>query len=145
MDRLHLSKLPKELIIEILLKVNEYEIYKISIRYYDFIYGEFYVKCRSEDELNKIITKTDNIKSAIISLWRNYIFADMTILINTLDDDIIFWNYHCSGSLKLEKGWEEIRIDDFDSIASRLFPQILQAWMDAELDGIFITKLDIIS
>ena len=145
MDRLQLSKLPKEIIIEILLKVNEYEIYKIIIKMDDFIYGEFYIKCRSENEINEIMTKSDNIKSAIISLWRNYIFIDMTILINTVNDDIIFWNYHCSGSVRLEKGWEEIRIDQFDSIASRLFPQMLQAWMDTGLDGIFIMKLNIIS
>ena len=145
MDRLHLSKLPKDIIIEILLKVNEYKIYKISIRHYDFIYGEFYVKCRSENELNKMIV-SDNIKSTIIKFWKMFFVEndDINIFINSADD-ITFWHYHNQGPVSLEKEWEVINVSQFDSTVSRLFPQILQVWMESELEGIFITKLDIIS
>ncbi len=133
--------MPKDILIEILLKVNKYEIYKIDIK----DYGEFYVKTDSENQLQKIICESTEIRSAIIKLWKRYIVCnDMTIITNKINIDIIIWNYHRSGSVRLEEGWEEINIDTFDSITLQFFPQILELW-NLQYDDISITKLNIIS
>ncbi len=68
----------------------------------------------------------------------------MTIITNKINIDIIIWNYHRSGSVRLEEGWEEIKIATFDSITLQFFPQILELW-NLQYDDISITKLNIIS
>ena len=47
MNRMELSKCPRDVLIEILLKTNKWEYYKIRIG--DINVNEFYVKCKSKE------------------------------------------------------------------------------------------------
>lgn len=138
---MELSKCLRDVLIEILLKTNKWEYYKIRIG--DINVNEFYVKCRSKDEVMKIMAENGNIKSEIIDFWKTF-DSDIDILISTSDNEIIFWNCHNWGNVNT-KYWRSLLDDDFESIVSPRFPELLQAWMNTELEGISIEKLDMIT
>ena len=135
---MELSKLSRDMLIEILLKTNKWEYYKISV-----IGREFYIKCRSKDEVIKIIVENDDIRCAIIKFWEIF-DDDIDILINSNTGEIIFYSYHCSGTPS--KDWRSILFDeDFKSTIVPRFSEILKYWFETELKGISIEKIDMIS
>ena len=91
----------------------------------------------------KIIAENENIKSEIIDFWKTF-DSDIDILISTSDNEIIFWNCHNWGNVNT-KYWRSLLDDNFESIISPRFPELLQAWMNTELEGISIEKLDMIT
>ena len=141
MKRIELSKCPRDVLIEILLKTNTWRYYKIRIG--DINVREFYVKCRSKVEVMKIMAENENIKFEIIDFWKTF-DSDIDILISTSDNEIIFWNCHNWGNVNT-KYWRSLLDDNFESIVSSRFPELLQAWMNTELEGISIEKLDMIT
>jgi hypothetical protein len=133
---MELSKLPKDILIEILLKVNKWEYYKISILNRE----DFYLKCQSKGDVMKFIAKSTNIKSMIMDIWKNH--NDIDLYINTEGMEIFFHYYHC-GSIPDEK-WEQNLHRNLESIVSPLFPKVLEQWMETGLSGISIDKIDMI-
>ena len=141
MNRMELSKLSKDMLIEILLKANKWEYYKIVVKDH-----EFYVKCRSKDEVTKIMTENDDIKSCIIDYWKTFKnHYDLDILYNNITNEIIFYSYHGGGTPAKE--WRSITIDeDFKSIVSSRFSELLDKWLFWEPEeGISIHKINMFS
>ena len=138
---MELSKVSKDMLIEILLKTNKWEYYKIIINGTDF-----YVKCRSKDDLTKIMTENDDIKSCIIDYWKTFKdHYDLDILCNNITNKIIFYSYHGSGTPAKE--WRSITIDeDFKSIVSSRFSEVLNEWFLSEPEErISIQKINMCS
>ena len=135
MNRMELSKLSKDMLIEILLKANKWEYYKIVVKD-----QEFYVKCRSKDEVTKIMTENDDIKSCILDYWQTF-----KVLYNNITNEIIFYSYHGGGTPAKE--WRSITIDeDFKSIMSPRFSELLDKWLFWEPEeGISIEKINMFS
>ena len=141
MNQMQLSKLSKDMIIEILLKTNQWEFYKIDIRNWSSYIGTFYVKCRSKDEVMKIMTESEDIKCAIMKFWKTF-DDDVDILVNNDTNEIFFYSYHNSGTPN--KNFSSV-YKNFEFIVSPRFPELLKAWMETELEGIFIERIEMIS
>ena len=132
------SKLPKDLLIKILLKVKEEKIYKVKIGY---ISKMMYVKARSKDEVVKLMCECKEIKSTIIETWYNE-FNGIAVNINT--HEVVYWN--CANNPFMhDDDWEELDLDftDLFILEPERFNQILTDYMKNE--NISIEEIKLIS
>ena len=89
-----LSKLPKDLLIKILLKVKEETIYKLKIREEYNKKHTFYVKATSRNDVIEKIRKNKEIRSVFIELWKNESeYSDICLYINIETGQIKRCNY----------------------------------------------------
>ena len=147
MDIVQLSKLPKELIIDILFKVNEGNFYKVSIRdeYREESLQEFYVKCISEDDIIKMIPQCDEIKRGIIKFWRDYRFDDYSyfqFFTNHNNDELSICN--CRYISPNSEEWRPVKIEEFDALVYQLFDQPFKDWLIVFPEDISIKKIDVL-
>lgn len=147
MNRIELSKLPKELIIEILLKVNEWNFYKVSIRdeYREESLQEFYVKCACEDDVIKMIPQCDEIKRGIIKFWKDCRFDGYSyfqFFINHNNDELSICN--CRYISPNPEEWRPATIEEFDTLAYQLFDQPFRDWLIVFPEDISIKKINIL-
>lgn len=128
-----LSKLPKDLLIKILLKVKEEKIYKVKIGYNSKM---MYVKARSKDEVVKLMCECKEIKSAIIETWCDEFNG---IAVNSNTHEVVYWNCANNPFMHLH-GWEEIDLLNLEPVT---FNQILFDYMKNE--NISIEEIKLIS
>ena len=130
-----LSKLPKDLLIKILLKVKEEKIYKVKIGYNSKM---MYVKAQSKDEVVKVMCECKEIKSAITETWCDE-FNGIALNINTRG--VVYWN--CANNPFMnEDDWEELDLTDLFILEQERFNQILTDYMKNENISIEEIKLN---
>ena len=108
MLQVRLSKLPKDLLVKILLKVKEEKIFKVKIGYNSKM---IYVKARSKDVV-KVMYECKEIKSTIIETWYNE-FNGIAVNINTRE--MVYWNCANNPFMHLH-GWEEIDLLNLEPV-----------------------------
>ena len=142
MNEIELSKLPKDLIIDILLKLNEGNFYKIVLKdFNEETVQEYYVKCVSEDDVIQYIPRCEEIKLSILKIWKEQHEkpSNCMFYLNLKNGKIYYLNYRRHNWSPLE--WKQIRDEEFDTMAYEHFHQL---FYDLFVEYISIKKIDIL-
>ena len=90
-----LSKLPKDLLVKILLKVKEEKIYKVKIRN-GHKKDTFYVKAQSRDDVNETMRNNKEIRSTILEMFKDESdHSDICLYVNMHTQKVQRLNYRC--------------------------------------------------
>ena len=123
-----LSKLPKDLLVKILLTVKEEKIYKLKIRE-EYKKRTFYVKATSRDDVIEKIRNNKEIRSVLIELWKNECdHSDICLYINIETGQIKRCNYRCMNHVLL-MSWYVLQ--DFDLLEMQ-FDDLFHDYMGRE-------------
>ena len=111
-----LSKLPKDLLVKILLKIKEEKIFRLKIRE-AYKKHTFYVRATSKDNVIEKTRNNKEIRSALIELWKNECdHSDICLYINIETGQIKRCNYRCMDSVLLMSWYV---LEDFDLLETQ--------------------------
>ena len=122
-----LNKLPKELLIKLLLTIKKDKIYKVEIK--PVFYGTeiFYIKALSKDHVIKQIRESKEKRPSIIGFWK-YKYR-------CCGDDFYKTWYYRNGCLDSEGVWTRIsNTEEIDQLALTHFDQMFNDYMEYSND-----------
>ena len=127
MNEIELSKLPKEIIIKILLQVNDVKHYNVRI-HYDGYKKDYYVKAVNKSDVIGIISKIDAIKGEIIKCWKNWEYETGRVFyVREKGDKMRFTKRN---NLSSRQGWIIIENTRLIEMATEHFDKMLKEYLD---------------
>ena len=140
-----LSKLPKDLLIKILLKVKEEKFYKLKIRE-EYKKHTFYVKATSRNNVIEKIRNNKEIRSVFMELWKNESeYSDICLYINVDTLQVERCNYRCMNHINL-MSWSFFKnFDNYEVLLEEQFDNLFYEYMgDEDRTTISIEEIKII-